>query len=149
MGRDDPSRADSSQLLGLDPDKLQAVREEGTRVLPGIGDFGGSSSWNRRHSWHLLEPSQHDGLGSVCERAGKKSRCRAPKPVKAAGTTLGIGLDRHRYRPGSLPGHPLYTITSSSSPRVGTTDAIVAPYDRRDLRSWRAHMVRALTRWSA
>jgi arylsulfatase A-like enzyme len=50
------------QLLGLDPDKLQAVREEGTRVLPGIGNTGGRNeshgqsgwnSWNSRNGWHL------------------------------------------------------------------------------------------------
>ncbi len=28
-------------LLGLDPNQLQAVREEGTQVLPGIGTWGG------------------------------------------------------------------------------------------------------------
>ena len=28
------------RLLGLDPDALQAVREEGTQVLPGIGGEG-------------------------------------------------------------------------------------------------------------
>jgi len=29
------------RLLGLDPDALQAVREEGTQVLPGIGQHRG------------------------------------------------------------------------------------------------------------
>jgi Type I phosphodiesterase / nucleotide pyrophosphatase len=35
------------KLLGLNPAKLDAVRKEGTRVLPGIGGWGfGDSGWN-------------------------------------------------------------------------------------------------------
>jgi hypothetical protein len=50
------------ELLGLDPGKLQAVQEEGTRVLSGVSDGDGRNSshghsswnsWNSRNGWHL------------------------------------------------------------------------------------------------
>jgi arylsulfatase A-like enzyme len=50
------------ELLGLDPGKLQAVQEEGTRVLPGVSDgdgrngshgHSGWNSWHSRNGWHL------------------------------------------------------------------------------------------------
>jgi hypothetical protein len=37
------------QLLGLSPNSLQAVQEEGTQVLPGIGNGNGNGNGHHRH----------------------------------------------------------------------------------------------------